>query len=144
MSENLPYAGDLEPKDAWKLLEENPQAVLVDVRSRVEWALVGVPDTSDLNTEPVFVEWQTLQGQNPAFKDQLLEELSSRNVDKDTPVLFMCRSGGRSAMAATDLAGEGYTASYNIAHGFEGELDDNAHRNSVSGWRKDGLPWGQS
>jgi hypothetical protein len=33
---------------------------------------------------------------------------------------------------------------YNVTHGFEGDLDDNHHRNSHNGWRFDGLPWAQT
>ena len=38
------YAGDLTPEQAWELLRENPDAVLVDVRTDAEWKYVGVPD----------------------------------------------------------------------------------------------------
>ena len=42
------YAGDLTPEQAWELLRENPDAVLVDVRTDAEWKYVGVPDVSSL------------------------------------------------------------------------------------------------
>ena len=32
---------------------------------------------------------------------------------------------------------------YNVLHGFEGELDENHHRNAKTGWRHEGLPWEQ-
>ena len=38
------YAGDVKAVDAFELLAENPSAVLVDVRTKAEWAYVGVPD----------------------------------------------------------------------------------------------------
>jgi hypothetical protein len=38
----------------------------------------------------------------------------------------------------------GYTRCYNIADGFEDELDDHRHRNSVNGWKAAGLPWFQT
>ena len=47
-------------------------------------------------------------------------------------------------LAAMQCAGLGYTASYNIADGFEGALDEHQHRNSVSGWKVAGLPWTQT
>jgi rhodanese-related sulfurtransferase len=65
-------------------------------------------------------------------------------VSKDAPVFFLCQSGGRSKIAAIQCAGLGYTASYNIAEGFEGALDERKHRNSVSGWKVAGLPWTQA
>ena len=42
----MTYAGDITPEAAWELLQSNPEAVLVDVRTRAEWQYVGVPDTS--------------------------------------------------------------------------------------------------
>ncbi len=38
------YAGDLTPREAWELLGSEPDAVLVDCRTRAEWSYVGVPD----------------------------------------------------------------------------------------------------
>ena len=39
------YAGDITPEEAWKLLSDNPDAVLVDCRTEAEWRFVGVPDS---------------------------------------------------------------------------------------------------
>jgi hypothetical protein len=39
--QSLPFAGALSPADAWQLLQTHPDAVLVDVRTRAEWAWVG-------------------------------------------------------------------------------------------------------
>ena len=35
------YAGDLESRAAYALLQENPSAVLVDVRTEPEWEFVA-------------------------------------------------------------------------------------------------------
>jgi rhodanese-related sulfurtransferase len=143
--ENGPsYAGDLMPKDAWEMLRQNRDARLVDVRSRMEWMLVGMPDTSALGCDPLLVEWQTVQGRNPHFLEQLESSLGDLAASRNTPILFLCRSGGRSQMAAIECSTQGFEACYNILHGFEGELDGHQHRNSTSGWRVDGLPWKQS
>ena len=53
------YAGDITPLEAWKLLSDNPDAVLVDVRTDAEWRFVGVPDLSSLGREVVYIEWNT-------------------------------------------------------------------------------------
>ena len=42
----MAYAGDLSPTQAYQLLSDEPEAVLVDVRTRAEWSYVGVPDLS--------------------------------------------------------------------------------------------------
>lgn len=36
-------AGDITPQEAWDLLVQNPNAVLVDVRTEAEWRFVGGP-----------------------------------------------------------------------------------------------------
>ena len=45
----MSYAGDITPEQAWTILRENPDAVLVDVRTDAEWRFVGVPDLSSLD-----------------------------------------------------------------------------------------------
>lgn len=129
----LPYAGALTPAEAWELLKLAPGARIVDVRTSAEWQWVGqVPDA-------VQIEWKLSNGQrNPDFMTQLKHQ-----VDPETLVMFLCRSGGRSHGAATAAAASGYGNAYNILEGFEGDLDANGHRNSVGGWRKAGLPWRQ-
>ena len=54
-----PYAGDLTSQEAWRALQEDDKAVLVDVRTRPEWGFVGLPDLSSLGQRPHCVEWQT-------------------------------------------------------------------------------------
>jgi rhodanese-related sulfurtransferase len=60
------------------------------------------------------------------------------------PVVLICRSGRRSADAGLALEDAGMKDIYNVAHGFEGDLNDTHHRNSHNGWRFDGLPWAQT
>jgi rhodanese-related sulfurtransferase len=132
---NLPYGGALLPQEAFELMQENPGAKLVDVRTQAEWDYVGrVPGS-------LLIEWQTYPGSksNPNF----LNELQAQ-VDKDAIVMFLCRSGARSHNAAALAYQAGYANSYNVLEGFEGDKDANGHRNAVSGWRVAGLPWVQS
>jgi rhodanese-related sulfurtransferase len=138
------YAGDVTAAEAWDLLAGSPAAVLVDVRTQVEWQLIGKPDLSSIDREPIYLQWVTMQGVNQNFVEELGGALEQRNVAKDTPIFFMCQSGGRSKMAAMQCAELGYAASYNIADGFEGALDEHQHRNSVDGWKVAGLPWTQT
>jgi rhodanese-related sulfurtransferase len=135
------YAGDLTPQEAWALLEADPEAVLVDVRTEAEWQFVGLPDTSPVGRRPVLVEWNTADGPNESF----LHELAGAGVPTDTehPVLFLCRSGVRSVSAARTATEAGMARAYNITDGFEGGLDEQHHRGSA-GWRASGLPWRQS
>ena len=131
----LPYAGALTPAEAHEVWRTAPGATLVDVRTRAEWNYVGrIPGA-------VEIEILSYPGNrpNPAF----LTELEGR-VDKSAPVLFICRSGGRSHNAAMLATQAGCGASYNVLEGFEGDRDAQGHRNTVGGWRAAGLPWTQS
>jgi rhodanese-related sulfurtransferase len=123
------------------LLSENPEAVLVDVRTDAEWRFVGVPDLSGLGRDVVYIEWNSVNGtRNENFVAELLEEVPPR---ADRPVVFLCRSGNRSIGAAEAATEAGIAPSYNVLDGFEGNLDDVGHRGST-GWRAIGLPWKQS
>ena len=129
--------GDLEPTRAWELLAVDPRAVLVDVRTAPELTFVGLPDLSGIGKRVVTVEWSRWPGgHNAGF----LEEISV--VERDAPVLFLCRSGVRSAAAADAAAAAGWSSAYNVADGFEGHLDEDGHR-GAQGWRAAGLPWRQ-
>jgi rhodanese-related sulfurtransferase len=137
------YAGDITPLEAWKLLSDNPNAVLVDVRTDAEWRFVGVPDLSSLGRDAVFIQWNTADGRhNDEFGEELRGRLPAADTDAGRPVIFLCRSGQRS-IGAAELATElGITPAYNVLDGFEGHLDAHGHRGQT-GWRAIGLPWRQ-
>jgi len=134
------YAGDITPRQAWDLLQENPDAVLVDVRTEAEWKYVGVPETSSLGRRTVFVEWVRYPDGVP--NKSFVEDLKAAGIDKG-PVIFLCRSGQRSIGAAEAATAAGLTPAYNVLEGFEGALDAEGHR-GAQGWRAEGLPWRQS
>jgi rhodanese-related sulfurtransferase len=137
----MPYAGDIPSQRAYALLAQEPDAVLVDVRTRPEWTYVGLPDLGPLGKKVVRVEWQRYPdgAPNPTF----LDELAAAGVEPEQTVLFLCRSGVRSAAAAETASRAGFARAYNVSDGFEGPLDADGHR-GASGWRASGLPWRQS
>jgi rhodanese-related sulfurtransferase len=128
----LPYAGAVLPAEAHALMQGG--AKLVDVRTEAELQYVGSVPGSDA------IEWNTYPegARNPDFLRQLAD-----TVKKDQPVMFLCRSGGRSHQAAIAATQAGWKEAYNILEGFEGDKDAEGHRNTVGGWRKAGLPWVQ-
>lgn len=129
----------VDPREASAILEREPGAVLLDVRSKVEFDYVGHP-TGALNVPwKEFPDW----AENPRF----VEEVRAALGDDDAPgrpILAICRSGARSMAAAKALSAAGYERLYNVEEGFEGDKDANGHRNTVSGWRFHGLPWEQT
>ncbi|WP_101950558.1 rhodanese-like domain-containing protein [Mycobacterium sp. 3519A] len=137
----MTYAGDITPQEAWQLLADNPEAVLVDCRTDAEWRFVGVADLSALDRDVVYVEWNRTDGKH---NDNFVEDLKAAGVTSgDRPVVFLCRSGNRSIGAAEAATEAGIAPSYNVLDGFEGNLDEQGHRGG-SGWKSVGLPWKQS
>jgi len=131
---NLSYQGELLPMEAYTLLQKAPGARLIDVRTRAEFEYVGrIPGS-------VEIEWQTYPGghANKTF----LAELKAQ-VDKESLVMFICRSGVRSHAAAEAAVSAGYTQAYNVLEGFQGDKDPERHRDTIGGWRVAGLPWYQ-
>lgn len=138
------YAGDISAQEAWRVLSENPKAVLVDVRTRAEWSFVGLVDLSHLGKEPLLAEWQSFptMSVNQDFAADVAKTLGD-DASRDAPILFLCRSGARSRAAAIAMTKQGFVHSYNIAGGFEGDLDEARHRGARNGWKAAGLPWAQ-
>jgi rhodanese-related sulfurtransferase len=134
-AKKLSYEGELLPAEAYELLQIAPGAKLIDVRTHAEWDYVGrIPGA-------VEIEWEFYPDgkPNPYFVQQL-----SQQVDPESLVMFICRSGNRSHHAAIAAIAAGYTQAYNVLDGFEGRKDGDSHRNTVGGWRAAGLPWYQS
>lgn len=140
------YAGDISVNEAWALLKGDPKAQLVDVRTAAEWTFVGLPDLSQLGRTPILVELQTFPDmrRNGEFDRAVQERLQAAGAGEATPVVFLCRSGGRSQAAARALTAMGFSKCFNVAGGFEGDLDARRHRGTANGWKAAGLPWTQS
>jgi rhodanese-related sulfurtransferase len=138
MSTGTGHAGDITPEQALEALTSTEGAVLVDVRTTAEWENVGIPDLAAVGGTPVLLEWQMFptMAPNPDFCASLVDELDRRGAGPETPVLFLCRSGARSAAAARAMTALGYARSFNIAGGFEG-----SPALGLPGWKNSGHPW---
>ncbi len=125
----------LMPRQAFEFLAANPDAVFVDCRSEMEYLFVGRPVGAHHVAWNDGPDWDV----NPHFVGQV-RKIASMN----RPVVIICRSGQRSVSAGQALEQAGFTDVYNVLEGFEGPLDEDHHRNTLSGWRTEGLPWEQS
>lgn len=133
----LPFAGSLPPREAWALVQAG-QAVLVDVRSAEERHFVGqVPGS-------LHVAWATgtSLNRNPRFVKELEAKVGPKSGN-ERPVLLLCRSGKRSALAAEAATKAGLGNVFNVLEGFEGDTDEHHQRGHFNGWRFHGLPWTQ-
>lgn len=124
---------NLNPQQAWDLLQQNPNALLIDVRTKAEYSDIGHPIAA------IHIAWQEQFGSpvNPDF----IVEVGKVVPDYHTPVLLLCRSGHRSLNAAKALEQSGYLSLINIVNGFEGDPDSNQQRGNINGWLFQGLPW---
>ena len=113
----------IKSSDIKKFLLNNPNTVLLDVRTEDEWSTVGKPDTKELGIKSFFIT---------ISQDESFIESVKRNIDKKEQVLVICAAGGRSIIAANLLAKEGYNT-LNVSDGFSGNGQD-------PGWKKSGLP----
>ena len=89
---------DISPGAAYAALREDPEALLVDVRTDAEWNFVGLPDLSAAGRQPVLIPWQLYPSMqvNGAFADHL-RRAGATPLSK---LYFLCRSGARSLAAA--------------------------------------------
>ena len=136
----MEYKRNLLPKMAVDRLNENPDAVLIDVRTSAEHKYVGFPENSILI--PWFDE-PDLNSDPSAFCEAVNNRLSDRSDILSTELILICRSGFRSNEALKCLQSNGFTCVSHVASGFEGDLDENDHRGNLNGWRNDGMPWSQ-
>ncbi len=132
---------NVTPQATWDILQADPQAQIVDVRTDAEFNFVGLPDLSEASKQPILIPWQiypTMQV-NASF----VQQMQTAGLTPENKIYFLCRSGARSAAAAAAAREAGFPHVYNIADGFEGPPDGEGHRGHVAGWKAEGLPWRQ-
>lgn len=145
-TQNVHELRSIGPKEAYQLMQDNPKAVLIDIRSEMEYLFVGHPKGAIHVAWIDEPDWKV----NPRFAAEVRKVLlggivyhpQDSNIES-VPVLLICRSGRRSLEAGHLLIKEEFTNVYNVTEGFEGALDGEHHRSSVGGWRFHGLPWEQ-
>ena len=112
------------------------RSLFVDVRAPEELAASGVANRVDANV-PLFLVGGA-DGKprpNPDFVAQITSTIAAKGLMKSDAVVVMCRTGRRSALAASLLAEFGFTRVYSVVDGFEGDGPD------AKGWKGAGLPW---
>ncbi|MDP9138506.1 MAG: rhodanese-like domain-containing protein, partial [Pseudomonadota bacterium] len=105
------HKGDILPKEAFARLAADPQAVLLDVRTGPEWTFVGSPAVDRL----LRISWQTFPTME--VNARFAASVSEAGVPKSAPIFCICRSGSRSAQAASALTAAGFSSCFNVAQG---------------------------
>ena len=131
----------ISPTEAWQICQQDPRALLIDVRSSMEYLFVGHPKGA------VHIAWidepDWVINKNFVTEIRKLVLGGLKEAASDVPIILICRSGNRSDDAGKALVDSGMKNIYNIDEGFEGKLDDDHHRSTVGGWRYRDLPWEQ-
>lgn len=125
------------------MVQDNPRALLIDVRSSMEYLFVGHPVGAvhiPWIDEP---DWEINEHFGVEIRKLILGGIHDNDTISSAPIILICRSGKRSLEAGRKLIEEGFAEIYNIDEGFEGELDEQHQRSTVGGWRFRGLPWEQ-
>ena len=131
----------VSPLEAWDICQQDPRALLIDVRSSMEFLFVGHPRGA-LHI-PWIDEPDWVINENFVTEIRKLALGGVNEADNDVPIVLICRSGNRSDEAGKALVESGMKNVYNIDEGFEGKLDDKHHRSTLGGWRFHDLPWEQ-
>jgi len=135
-------------KEAYEKWQAAPDQVkIIDVRTPEEYLFVGHPTMAW--KIPVAVQIYEWDAEKKKFPMKPLPDFVSRVqtlAKPDDMLMVMCRSGGRSAIAANFLAKAGFKNVYNIIDGMEGDpVADPASvfqgQRLVNGWKNSGCPW---
>ena len=132
----------ISPNEAFQMLKEHSNAILIDVRSSMEFLFVGHPKGA------VHIAWidEPDWDINPNFCTEIRQLVLGGVCGEEAThpaIILICRSGKRSLEAGRLLLENGFDHVYNINEGFEGEIDENHQRSTLGGWRFRGLPWEQ-
>ncbi len=123
----------ITPNQAKEILDQDPEAVYLDVRSIPEF-LEGHAQGA-INIPLLHLDEQT----NQMLPNTDFSKISAAVLPKDKKLVVGCKAGGRSQRACEILSGLGYQNLLNIMGGFGGGM------NTVSGgyqkgWKDLGLP----
>ena len=117
------------------LAQRGGHSLFVDVRAPEELASSGVAAMVDANVPLLFLSsGDSKPRPNPDFVAQVESRLAAKGLTKDDAVVVMCRTGRRSALAASLLAAFGFPHVYSVVDGFDGD-------GPGVGWKSKGLPW---
>jgi len=139
---------NINTTEAFKILCQDKNTFLIDVRTPEEFHWVGTVSDSLFCNQQILLTWQGIANLNTASNfSTALQNIIENNIPNSqttAKLYFLCRSGGRSALAATHMHNLGWQHCFNIIYGFEGDLNQEQQRGKKNGWKADNLPWRQS
>ena len=122
----------VEPPQAHEILNSNPDAIYLDVRTESEFAQSH--PAGAINVPVVFIKGPGQMELNGEFVDVV-----AKTLPHEKKLVVGCLAGGRSQRACELLEAAGYTDLTNVRGGFGGARDASGQV-VVAGWRDAGLP----
>ena len=116
------------------LAARRSHTLFVDVRAPEELTASGVAAGVAANAPVVIPSPDGNHRANPDFVATVARRLDDWGLTKADPIVLICHTGRRSAMAANLLARVGYANVYSVIDGFEGD------GSQARGWKASGLP----
>ncbi len=144
----------VDAKEAYAMKQQlGDKAMFIDIRTRGEVSYTGMATVVDAHVplleHPTNAPWDEKAGRfrleyNNDFDTEVARRMATKGLDKEAPVILICRSGDRSSKAVNLLAELGYKKVYTVVDGFEGDVakdGPDAGKRVVNGWKNAGLPW---
>ena len=123
----------IDPRQTYSVLQQDKNAVYIDVRTAEEFANGHVPGA--LNIPVMLPDPATRRmAPNPAFLDAVQSQFP-----KEKTIICGCQMGGRSQHAADLLVQAGFSDVSNMQGGFGGAKDPMG-RTIAAGWLQSDLP----
>ncbi len=113
VADALPQIREVMPWDVEEMLAENPDLMLIDIREEDEYAIGHIQNS-------LLVPRGILETACDWGYAETIPELARA---RDKPVVLICRSGNRTALAATVMQLMGYRQVYSMKTGIRGWND---------------------
>lgn len=133
--------------EAIAALQARPELLLIDIRTRTELEEDGLAAGTDAHIPWVMLEEIEVAGRkmlrpkdNDNFVADVRAALAKFGQNEQSPVVLICRSGNRTAEAATALSKAGFAEVYTIVDGFLGDKNPRTGQRDLNGWKLNGGP----
>lgn len=87
---------NINANECFKIMKVSEDSRLIDVRTHFEFKDDGYADLTSINQKVNHITWVDKDGN---INQSFLEEIKSLNINKDTKLFFICKSGIRSMHA---------------------------------------------
>ncbi|MDX1916810.1 MAG: rhodanese-like domain-containing protein [Rickettsiaceae bacterium] len=115
--------------ELFDMLSKLSDYFIIDTRTEREWSEVGYPDVKD---RVLLISSHLPPDMVP--NTEFLNELKNKAANIDSNLFFICKTSGRSSIAAAAAESFGYKNCFVISDGFEGS-------NFGPGWKNNNLPF---